>query len=445
VRLTGTIIVLFLASSLLYASAAETQQYKQYRVPEGSADSTSELEKLQYPWIGIVTKVTGKTIINRFDTGGENRIAAFTAEKGMVVHERDELTTGEDSIVTIRLKNDTVMNLAPNTVFKVYRHYTDQKNNQSSSFNLLLGGVRASLEKLLPGSWFKLYTNNATIGVRGTEFVADYSADEKATKVACFRGEVEVTPSITGGTGSEATAFANPVQVKSGESVRVETLRDEKGFTPYIAEKKSLSDKVENSIKNTFTNEKVKMSDWDFARISGSFWRFNLGYELITGGFLEAQKKSAFQISWVPLFEVYSFIYLEPFFSVGIIKFDTFYLKLGGNFIFNVWRGLNLGIGGGIAGGVSRIAGPDTETDTDTDIETETETVTEAIYSGTGYSGYFTIMDFSANYTFLNKKLGFIDGVSVIFSHGSGNDTYPSLNSLQLALILNFSNGREKW
>lgn len=405
------------------------------------AQAETNSKKMEYPQVGIVKSVSGRVLINRFSEDGEKRLSTFDVKEGDVVQEKDEITTALDGLITIELKNNTVMQIAPNSVFKIYRHYVDKKDNQASSFNLLSGGVKASISKLLPESWVKLYTNNATIGVRGTEFVVDYSEEEKTTKIACFSGEVSVTPSLGESVGKDAQPVGGTVIVKSGEYAKIETLRENTSSIPVVTEKRALSDKVENSIKDSFTSDKVKASDWDFARISGSFFRFNFGYNLVmfstptttatTTTTASAatrssisNKYSSVHLDWTPLINVYSIIYLEPYAGAGLIKTNIIYLKAGANVLVHAFRGINIGMGGGVAGGLLVYGEP---------------------YSALPYSGYVKLIDFVLNYTFVNKKLGFIDGVSMVINHGFATEIYPALTSMELGIVLNFSKGRERW
>lgn len=106
-------------------------------------------------------------------TGQVEGQAARLLGKGQVVLQGETLSTGANSFAIVELNDGTRMTLRPKTVFRV-----DQLNTNAGEENALLslirGGLRAvtgSISKRLQGV-FKINTNVATIGIRGTEFDA---------------------------------------------------------------------------------------------------------------------------------------------------------------------------------------------------------------------------------------------------------------------------------
>jgi hypothetical protein len=100
---------------------------------------------------------------------GEIRLAG----KGMKFQQGDVLTTARRSYVIIKLRDGTKMTLRPNTVFKVEGYSEGEREEENSMvLRLFRGGLRALtgfISKRNPNG-YKLHTNMATIGIRGTEF-----------------------------------------------------------------------------------------------------------------------------------------------------------------------------------------------------------------------------------------------------------------------------------
>ena len=98
--------------------------------------------------------------------------------KGQVVMQGETLSTGINSFAIVQLNDGTRMTLRPKTIFKVEQLNTSA-GEENALLSLIRGGFRAvtgSISKRLQGV-FKVSTNVATIGIRGTEFGARICED----------------------------------------------------------------------------------------------------------------------------------------------------------------------------------------------------------------------------------------------------------------------------
>ena len=118
--------------------------------------------------IGSIKNVKGQASVVRGDSSSP-------ASPGLKLFTRDRLTTGPGSSLGIILRDDTVISLGPNSDFAVKEFAFKPEEGNLSLVTRLLKGTAAylsgSISKLKPGA-AKLETPVATIGIRGTRFLA---------------------------------------------------------------------------------------------------------------------------------------------------------------------------------------------------------------------------------------------------------------------------------
>lgn len=118
-----------------------------------------------------------KTALVLFSHGNvvlTNNAGSYPLEKGAAVSAGDTVITGEDGRVQMRFGDGGLVSLMPNSQFAVEEYSQPTASNEGSvSVNLLKGGMRAlsgSIGKKDQDS-YKLKTDVATLGIRGTQFV----------------------------------------------------------------------------------------------------------------------------------------------------------------------------------------------------------------------------------------------------------------------------------
>lgn len=173
--------------------------------------------------IGELVYAEGTVTLHR---GGA---APRPADIGQVVENFDVLQTGPKSRATLELDpgrpGGAEIRLAENTAF-YYESALSDEEARRTVLQLLAGSVAVKVEKLANGQ-FKVGTDSAVLGVRGTTFIVNTIPDG-ALLVTCAEGRVEVIDD-TGERG-----YAQPgriVSQQAGEAVRedlvaLETLAD---------------------------------------------------------------------------------------------------------------------------------------------------------------------------------------------------------------------------
>ncbi len=106
--------------------------------------------------------------------------AAVPLAKGQPIESGDSIVTGGGGQAQLRFSDGGLVSLAPNSQFNI-SNYADADDPAKDSFavNLFRGGMRAitGLIGKRNRENYKVTTNTATIGIRGSAFSANYNAD----------------------------------------------------------------------------------------------------------------------------------------------------------------------------------------------------------------------------------------------------------------------------
>lgn len=139
---------------------------------------------------GEVTSAMGETQI--VASAGDKR----TAMQGMQLHVGDILQTGVGGHMHIRMVDDALVSLRPNSKLKIasYAYQPGVTATTQIRLDLLYGTVRSVTGKggELAKDRFRMNTPLAAIGVRGTDFIA--KADAEKTLVNVASGAIVLAP-----------------------------------------------------------------------------------------------------------------------------------------------------------------------------------------------------------------------------------------------------------
>ncbi|MBT7610795.1 MAG: FecR domain-containing protein [Bacteriovoracaceae bacterium] len=118
-----------------------------------------------------------------------NSKKAVILKKGDLLYEDTSIVTSKKSIVRVRFANNSVLTLGQNSKFII----EEMKNKESTLVNLLMGQLRAKVDKAKTGqpkNKFIMKTRTAAVGVRGTEFLTVYNPTGQNTSLVTIEGEV---------------------------------------------------------------------------------------------------------------------------------------------------------------------------------------------------------------------------------------------------------------
>ena len=118
---------------------------------------------------GIVKTVRGQVLIER----GSSKLEA---KVGDPVQERDRLVVQSNGSVGISMSDETLLGIGPNSTMVIDRYSYDPVTREGKVETSILKGtlryVTGLIGKANPQS-IKVMTDNATIGIRGTEFIVE--------------------------------------------------------------------------------------------------------------------------------------------------------------------------------------------------------------------------------------------------------------------------------
>jgi hypothetical protein len=144
--------------------------------------------------VGTVMNLSGPLLAKKAD--GKAMILSVKSS----VEQGDILITEKDTYARVRFIDNSEMTLKPNTQLKVDNFVFDEQKQESdqAKFSLVKGGLRAVTGALGKRSKerFGLDTPAATIGIRGTTFIAEYVEPDVEAVAAYIRASVAANGDI---------------------------------------------------------------------------------------------------------------------------------------------------------------------------------------------------------------------------------------------------------
>jgi|GEM_PF-3281587 len=166
---------------------------------------------------GEIASVSGIVFIRAENSAKQS--ALKSAKPGDLVYSGDVINTSSNAALKILLKDRSVVDLGPSTLFKVNEFKKAGGDDRKVELQVAFGSVRAAITQKLKGAGaFKIRTPSATMGVRGTitfsEVRLPTSGGRSAVASTTFlitQGQGAVT-SNGGGNGNQAPIILNPGQ-----------------------------------------------------------------------------------------------------------------------------------------------------------------------------------------------------------------------------------------
>lgn len=145
--------------------------------------------------IGRLAVVTGDVKIAK----DANDNAGREAQANDPIFNGDVVKTGSGAMAKVLFTDQSIMDVGPNSAFKVTDYDLKQGDNRTGTFNLMYGKLRALVTQQVGDDGdVKVKTKDAVMGVRGTEFVVAQpltaSGTVAPTQIVVVSGRVAVTP-----------------------------------------------------------------------------------------------------------------------------------------------------------------------------------------------------------------------------------------------------------
>ncbi len=153
--------------------------------------------------------------VNAIRTGADGRPVERALRASDEVNAGDQLNTGSDGRVQLRFTDGAIISLQPGSQFRI-DEYRYQGNSQRGFFSLIRGALRTTsgaIGKRDPRD-YEMRTPTATIGIRGTEYIAEFTVCDPVCAPGPLAGlRVAVSEGIV--------SIANPageIQVAAGQA-----------------------------------------------------------------------------------------------------------------------------------------------------------------------------------------------------------------------------------
>lgn len=152
------------------------------------------------PAVGTVTDLSGPLLAKKSDGTVKVLSTKSSVEQG------DVLVTEKDTYARIKFTDNSEVTLRPNTQFKIdsFAYADDKPQEDSSVFSLIKGGLRAVTGAMGKRSREKVGVNTpaATIGIRGTTYIAEYVSESDGDVAMLATGSIGAA--AAGGEASRA-------------------------------------------------------------------------------------------------------------------------------------------------------------------------------------------------------------------------------------------------
>jgi hypothetical protein len=208
------------------------------------------------------------------------------AKPGDKLKTGDVVNTSSNGKIKILLKDKTIVDLGPSALFKVEKFAKNDGKNREVDLNMIYGKMRTAVTQKIEGKGrFHVRTPNATMGVRGTEFIVqtefkNFNDLKQALKNAGSASLIQLKSDKNGKPKgkTEVTVIQGEVAVgvdKNDGAARIQLPTDAVGLTkgmqviakdgdlslgkPVILDQKQLNVAVDSAtvVDNTFTKAVV--------------------------------------------------------------------------------------------------------------------------------------------------------------------------------------------
>lgn len=129
--------------------------------------------------IGEVMKIQGEVL--RQNLTATTTVEAKSLQEKELLYQGDQIKTGKKSFIKVKLLDETLLNLGPETIFVFEKIGTDSEK-RDNLYRLTIGKLRAHVQKKAQqGEKIIFKSGEIPLGVRGTEFITSVAGEQKLT------------------------------------------------------------------------------------------------------------------------------------------------------------------------------------------------------------------------------------------------------------------------
>lgn len=172
----------------------------------------------------VITSVSGTSFVSH-----EGQIKPLAPNDS--VFQGDLLTTGPTGSIKMIFSDDSILDLGPQTSFRVEKFTASGPGDRVGVFSLLYGRMRSLVTKAIgEKSKLEIRTQDAVMGVRGTELVVNSpqsGAGSGQTELTVLTGSVAMSiPKLDNATvevGAGAQAIATPTMATAPQAIKLDS------------------------------------------------------------------------------------------------------------------------------------------------------------------------------------------------------------------------------
>jgi len=253
------------------------------------------------------------------------------------IHEGDIVTSEPLGSAKVVLNGRSLVKLGPDTVFEFKKHSLN-KNKSASTFELMYGNAMIAPDITERTNYkYEIVKSNVSVAAENSEVAMQYSVEDKVTTIACFDGRAQVTV-----LNPDTAEPSYSKEIVDGEYIQITKKNVVNG-------PQKISEANERKILNSFRPNDESTETWSFSRKKPfHLARFSAGFRYYSHEISSSILYSA-QMGYIPLFHLYSGLYLEPYFGISFTSTNLgrlFYqtgARLEYHFIYNFYAGAGLG------------------------------------------------------------------------------------------------------
>lgn len=136
--------------------------------------------------VGKITAINGKATLERASS-------SVSAALGSSLEAKDTIVTTKEAKAQLTFNDNTIITVGKQSTFSVEEYLFDATPSSTTKFTMLNGTIRVlsgKIGKIAPEK-FALKTKTATIGIRGTDFIAHVSPQGEGP-IFCMQGSISV-------------------------------------------------------------------------------------------------------------------------------------------------------------------------------------------------------------------------------------------------------------
>jgi hypothetical protein len=156
-----------------------------------------ETSTVSYKKIGDVIMIKGKVVKISNNNDEETSVS-----QGSSFSTGDAVKTKENGVIKIKMLDDTILSLGPNSIFQFKKFDFKNPSERESVYGLLVGQLRAKFEnKAKNPDDLKINTRATVMAIRGTELLTNVKPREDGkvvTEIALIKGSLDIKNNASG-------------------------------------------------------------------------------------------------------------------------------------------------------------------------------------------------------------------------------------------------------